>query len=154
VHQNSDPTGSGRGIETYALQPGGEGQKLANNLQEKLIKETGLINRGVKFANFAVPREANMPACLCECGFIGTQLEALVVSMPKYHRQAAMAIGEGLAQYLNVPFSSPAQKLTPKEEIALLVQRGLFDVPLTPEQGVTWGDLAVTLNRLADHLGK
>lgn len=109
LHQNSDAKRQGRGIEVFALAPGGEAEKLGEIILRKLVQRTGLVNRGMKFANYAVLRETKMPAVLCEIGFIGTLEEARTISTASFHQQAALAICEGISVYLGVPFS-PGQQ--------------------------------------------
>ncbi len=148
LHQNSDPSHKGRGIEVFALAPGGEGEKLGKTLLRNLVNRTGLADRGMKFAGFAVLRLTEMPAVLCECGFLGTPEEAKLVTDPRFHRQAAEALCAGIAQYLRLPFQLPSTGWDPKAEIEKLRQAGLIVSPHEPEQAVNWGEFATVINRL------
>ena len=54
--------GEANGIETYIIATGGNAEKLAIIVQNKLIEKTGRKNRGVKVANLHMCRETKMPA--------------------------------------------------------------------------------------------
>ena len=70
IHTNA---GGGTGIETLWYSKGPEPQKsriLAEKIQEEVIKQTNVKNRGVKDKNLHVNRETFMPSALIEVGFI------------------------------------------------------------------------------------
>jgi len=150
LHQNSDRKHQGRGVEVYALAPGGEGEKLAHRLLESLVEMTGLRNRGVKFANFAVLRLTKMPAVLCECGFLGTPQEAEIITKPSFHRLAALAICKGLADYLGCPF----RESWGTDSLSRLQQLGLLPLDVEPYEEVIWKELASVVERLLEVEGK
>lgn len=91
---------SARGVETYALAPGGQGEKLARAIQNKLVIETKLIDRGVKFANFYVLRQTSMPAVLVEIGFISNPEEDKLLRNPSFQEKCAWAVAQGVAQHI------------------------------------------------------
>jgi N-acetylmuramoyl-L-alanine amidase len=151
LHQNSDPSQKGRGIEVYALAPGGEGEQLGRAILNKMISRTGLVNRGLKFAGFAVLRLTAMPAVLCECGFLGTPEEAPVVTSYHFQQEVAMAICEGIAEYLRLPFHPPPiASWNPEAEIEKLRQAGLIFSPRKPDEPLNWGEFATVINRLLE----
>ncbi|MTI82572.1 MAG: hypothetical protein FH756_01475 [Firmicutes bacterium] len=103
IHQNGDINYQGRGIETFSMAETGEGRKLAKAIQDQLVKQTGLINRGLKTANWYVLRNTKMPAVLVECGFVGGDPEeAEYVSRPETLKLFADCILRGIADYLNI----------------------------------------------------
>jgi N-acetylmuramoyl-L-alanine amidase len=104
IHQNSDGTRTGRGVETYALSAGGPGNKLAHAVQDAMVQNTGLGNRGVKYARFYVLHFTDMSAALIECGFIGTAAEASVISTDAFHQKVALAICQGISRFTGIPF--------------------------------------------------
>ena len=90
------------GIETYIIARGGEAEKIANIVQNKLIEYTGRRNRGVKVSNLHMCRETEMPAILCECGFMDNREEAELLKSEEYRTKCAEAIAEGILEYLNI----------------------------------------------------
>lgn len=98
VHCNSAYTDQARGSETYCYSFGSEGEMLARNIQNRLVGRVGMINRGVKEANFYVLRNTEMPAVLVELGFINNteDCDKLVNRTEDF----AEAIYQGVIRYL------------------------------------------------------
>lgn len=72
VHKNSF-AGTATGIETFTgLGPDDTTVRLATLVNNGIVAETGLRNRGVKQGNFYLITATNQRAILAECGFIGT----------------------------------------------------------------------------------
>lgn len=94
LHNNS---GGGRGIEVYAWQSGGKGEKLARSVHDRMLA-LGMVDRGVKFANWYVVRKTSMPAILVEYGFIDTEEDMILSNMD----QAALFIAQGIGDYFGV----------------------------------------------------
>lgn len=112
IHANAN-TGkwnSANGIETYIIAKGGEAEKLAKKVQKKLVEKTGLRDRGVKVGNLHMVRETDMPAILCECGFMDNKKEAELLKSDDYRNTCAEAIFEGLLEYLNIEKNTSTEK--------------------------------------------
>ncbi len=58
------------GIETFCYAAGGARETQARNIQTRMLQVWSLANRGVKYADFSVLRNTNMPATLSELAFI------------------------------------------------------------------------------------
>ena len=74
IHVNS---GGGTGIETWWYSKGpkpSESKEFAQNIQNEVIKETKVSNRGIKDGNLHINRESNMPSSLIESGFVDHQM--------------------------------------------------------------------------------
>jgi N-acetylmuramoyl-L-alanine amidase len=70
IHANAGAT-SARGIETYIhTNAPSKTFDIARMVHDQTIISTGMVNRGVKRADFAILRETNMDALLIECGFM------------------------------------------------------------------------------------
>ena len=113
IHANAAGSGwnTGEGIETFIYNVGDQpgSMKLAANVQNHLIRDTGLKNRGVKRGNYAVLRETNMPAILIECGFMTNLKENALLKSDSYRKLVARAIVKGIAQTYNLqPLKKPA----------------------------------------------
>lgn len=100
IHCNSASNPAATGTETFALAPGGEGEKLAKAIQESLVSSIRLPNRGIKFANFAVLRETAMPAALVEVCFINNPKEEALLKDEAFLDKVAMAIAQGVIKFL------------------------------------------------------
>lgn len=92
------------GIETYHYHNSTKGKQLADLIQEELIKETGLRDRGVKSANYQVLRETNMVSVLAECGFMDNLDEAMLMLDESYQLKCARAIAKGVCRYFGVEY--------------------------------------------------
>lgn len=88
-----------KGIEIFYRAGYKEGKKLAQDVQEHLIKGTPLFNRGLKTDNLHVTREAKMPAILIEGGFMDNPDEAKLLMSDAYREECAEEIARGLCQY-------------------------------------------------------
>ena len=101
VHHNSSkirPDASG--IECFAYRsPRPEDTLLAASVQQALVRATGCVDRGVKFARLAVLRENPVPAVLIEAGFISNQTDEKFLTDPKWRQAAARAAAEGIAEF-------------------------------------------------------
>lgn len=88
------------GIETYVyLTKPSLAYELAQKIQQYLLAETGLRDRGVKTADFHVLRETKMTAVLAECGFMTNQKEESLIRSDAYQRTCADAIVKGIADH-------------------------------------------------------
>ncbi len=112
VHTNSFTDRKVGGVETWAYAPGGNGEKLAKEVQAELVKATGFANRGVKFnTSFAVLRDTKAPAIITENGFISNPDEEKLLKTDAFREKIAKAIAQGVAKQLGkkLPEPKPAQ---------------------------------------------
>ncbi|MDP4158366.1 MAG: N-acetylmuramoyl-L-alanine amidase [Bacillota bacterium] len=104
IHTNSFVP-EAHGIETYALAPGGTGEKIAREIQKELVTTTGLTDRGVKFANYWVLRKTiGYPAVLTEIAFISNPSEEALMKQDSWDDKVASAICRGFSRALNVTY--------------------------------------------------
>ena len=100
IHINAAENGRERGIETYAHHSAGrEAWALAWYLQEQLVRELGLKDRGLKAGNFHVIRETRMDSLLLEIGFISDAAEEALLARSSTRERAAQAIYAGILAY-------------------------------------------------------
>lgn len=121
--------GNHGGIETYHYPNSTEGKKLADLVQEELIKETGLRNRGVKSADFHVLRETNMVAILAECGFMDNLEEAKLMIDVNHQLKCARGIAKGICKYFGVEYKEITIEYSPwaVEAMEWAIKLGLTD---------------------------
>ncbi|CAG9608068.1 N-acetylmuramoyl-L-alanine amidase [Pseudoneobacillus rhizosphaerae] len=100
IHANAYGSGwnEANGIETFVYKHTElESSKLANVVQENLIKYTGLKSRGVKEGNFHMIRETKAKAkILVEAGFMTNKKEAALLKSDEYRNTVAKAIVDAL----------------------------------------------------------
>lgn len=114
---------SAYGLETYALTPAGQPSSnsakpsasdkvaydgnacdnwnalLAYYVQSQIVGATGLRDRGLRRARFAVLRPADMPAVLVEGGFLSNASDASKIATSAYRSNLATGIVSGILKY-------------------------------------------------------
>lgn len=98
IHYNYSRGGSGHGIETFYHYE--KSYLLAAYIQAYLLKSTGLVNRGVKHANYFVIRKTDRnPAVLVECGFVSNAEERAKMMNGAFRAKIAEGIAQGIVGY-------------------------------------------------------
>ncbi|MFW5995927.1 MAG: N-acetylmuramoyl-L-alanine amidase family protein [Halanaerobiaceae bacterium] len=103
IHSNGGEDGIERGIETYAdYGSSSEAWAMAWYIQESLVKELKLPDRGLKANSFHVTRETvGMDSLLLEIGYITHQEEEILLGTGDFRKRAAKAIYNGLVNYFS-----------------------------------------------------
>lgn len=101
VHNNAFTSPSARGIETYTHSSAGPASRsLGWYVQRRMVEMLGLVDRGLKTANFAVLRGTlNMKSILVEIGFISNPREEALLRDPSFRQRSAEAIYLGILDY-------------------------------------------------------
>ena len=76
-------------------------RRLANYVQNELLKSLGLRDVGVKEAHFAVLRTSGMPSILAEIAFISNTREESLMRTDDFKNKAAEAIAKGIGLYFS-----------------------------------------------------
>ncbi|QUE87556.1 N-acetylmuramoyl-L-alanine amidase [Exiguobacterium alkaliphilum] len=106
IHANSSTDKTANGIETFysgSTSQSARSRVLATNIQNNLVSSmsgTGMRNRGVKTANFAVINHSLMPSALVELGFITSPTDVVHLRSEASRQRMAQGIAEGIAQYV------------------------------------------------------
>ncbi|WP_434685429.1 N-acetylmuramoyl-L-alanine amidase [Pseudanabaena minima] len=102
VHVNSLDASSSQvnGVETYHAPSASLGKNLAELVHQQIIASTGANDRGVRSARFYVITKTSMPAILVETGFITNPSEASRLVDSNYQGRMAVAIAQGIDQFL------------------------------------------------------
>ncbi len=112
IHINSATATDAKGTEVYYSEENNDdeygltSQRFATNVLNGMLKYMKSTDRGVRMANWAVTRRANMPAVLVEVGFISNDGELKLMCSDDYQNKTAMGIAEGIINtihYVNVP---------------------------------------------------
>lgn len=136
IHHNGlkGKWGNHTGIEVYSHTNGSaEDKKVAKLLAPKLAEETGLRNRGAKVKALEVLTcNANIPAVLCEGGFMDSTIDNPVITSEKGQRAYAKAVADGVIEYLELEKKEEPKKLEiatiDKMTIKLKVDTNLWDL--------------------------
>lgn len=99
LHCNSFSTPAPHGTETYYYETW-QGQKLAVALQQELIDELELSDRGVREAGFYVLRHSPVSAALVEIAFISNPSEERFLADAWFRQRASLALFRGIRGYL------------------------------------------------------
>lgn len=101
VHYNSSFYTSARGIKSFYYDKQQE-YSIAAMLQQELVKQTGLYNRGVMSGNYHVLRTNQQPSILLELGFLSNPYEEYVIRTNHYQENVSQAILTGLSRYFEL----------------------------------------------------
>lgn len=102
IHINSATAEEANGTEVFFSEENNEDDygitslELAVKVLEGMLKQMKSRDRGVKMANWAVTRRADMPAILLEVGFISNQKELKLMCSDDYQNKTATGIAEGI----------------------------------------------------------
>ncbi|TLM80244.1 MAG: hypothetical protein FDZ70_01525 [Actinobacteria bacterium] len=100
VHNNGAPATSAHGTETHASGRDPLGSRLKSLVQESVVSETGLNNRGAWVSDFYVLRWTNAPAILVEGAYISNAYDASLLKSPAFRRRIAAGVAKGVARWL------------------------------------------------------
>ncbi len=97
IHANAATRAGATGVETFYYQTG---LSLATYIQNSILANFNMTNRGVKQARFYVLRNTTMPSALVEVGFVTNTYDASILADPGQRSGMAAAIAQGILQYL------------------------------------------------------
>ena len=101
IHCNAFTNPNTNGMETFYYGGSVQGRRLAELLNEELLKYGGRNNRGVKSANFYVLKRSHCPASLIELAFVTNRTEENLLADDEYQSQLARAIASAVKKYFN-----------------------------------------------------
>ena len=97
VHYNYTWKQDVSGLETFYFNS--EGQKIANHVQNRMIRYTRSVDRNEKFSRFYVIRNTKMPSILVEGGFVSNEAERKRMKSARFREALARAIADGIQRY-------------------------------------------------------
>ena len=119
IHHNAYQSkwGTHTGVGVYTDKNAtAQDRKLAECICEKLAKNTGLRNRGIKKANFTVIYQDTIPAVLVEGGFMDSTIDYPVITSDKGQTAYAKAVADGLIEFLGLKKVETSEAKTTKPE--------------------------------------
>lgn len=103
IHQNSYPEEYVHGAQVFYYNTSVQGKKLAQLIQDQLVKKADPENTRQVKANdsYYLLKKTEIPIVIVECGFLSNSEEAEKLCTPEYQDRIAWAIHMGIMQYLN-----------------------------------------------------
>ena len=102
IHQNSYTSPEIRGAQVFYYTTSTESQKLAEIIQNSLIREADPENHREAKANdsYYMLKKTSSPIVIVECGFLSNPAEAEKLCDETYQQKLVEAISTGVFQYL------------------------------------------------------
>ncbi|ETI91237.1 N-acetylmuramoyl-L-alanine amidase [Clostridium butyricum] len=101
IHLNTFKMEEVRGTETYYNRVSTEGKKIAELIQNKIVKDVRSKDRGAQPGNFSVLKKVSAPAVLIELGYISNKSEESLLNSRSYQNKISGAIADGIYAYFN-----------------------------------------------------
>lgn len=92
IHCDSAKNVSAGGTTSYILAKGGKAEQFAQKIQNNLVNEIKLQNRGVRTAQYYVLRNTLMPAVLVETAFISNPREEQLLRDAVFQKRIARGV--------------------------------------------------------------
>ncbi|MCP4325521.1 MAG: N-acetylmuramoyl-L-alanine amidase [Alteromonadales bacterium] len=111
VHANamSNVWGTPKGIESFYNSGSTKGRNYCTVIQDNLVKDTGLVNRGAKSApgpsyptSLYVLKNTYAPAVLVECGFMDNANEAVLLMSDSYREIVATSLFNSICDIFTI----------------------------------------------------
>jgi N-acetylmuramoyl-L-alanine amidase len=97
VHDNAYPENPAvSGIMTFSRRSDPYSKQVSETIMDELSRITGFTDKGVEEAGFYVLRNTNMPAVLCEIGFMTNWADAKVLQTSSMRDKAAQGVYSGV----------------------------------------------------------
>lgn len=103
LHVNATANSQKSGAETFYHADSAPGKRLAELIQQELIKIPGMNRRIAKPGDFYVVRNTSMPAVIVEVGYLSSPKERKKLQQSWYQEQLSRAIAKGIANYFMIP---------------------------------------------------
>lgn len=101
IHINSSTNKSVGGFSAYYYPKTSNDARLAQAVQDRLVKNFGLDDLGIRQANFYVNKRCSMPSTLLELAFISNPKEEKLMGSNWYINKLAKSIADGIEDYFD-----------------------------------------------------
>jgi N-acetylmuramoyl-L-alanine amidase len=120
------------GVSTHYYRESERSKRLAQYVQDELIKGTAQANRGIVPGGLYVTKYTTMPAILIEAGFMDVTKEAKLMLDVNFQKEVARETARGVCNYLGIPYVEEGSGGTP--------QTPTSEIPQYPGTSVRLGD--------------
>jgi N-acetylmuramoyl-L-alanine amidase len=103
LHVNATATGQESGSETFYHFKSESGKRLAELIQQEMIKIPGMNRRIAKPGDFYIIKNTIIPAVIVEVGYLTNVKELKKLQQSWYQEQLARAIAKGIANFFVLP---------------------------------------------------
>ncbi|MGE5423614.1 MAG: N-acetylmuramoyl-L-alanine amidase family protein [Ignavibacteriales bacterium] len=100
IHINSSKDINPGYVSTWIYAAGGQAEKIAKTIQNRLVETTGWPDGGVRTKDLHMVREPDAPSILVEVGFISNTTEEAKLAERSFRVAVAKAISSGIDDYL------------------------------------------------------
>ncbi len=105
IHHNAASSSTARGAETLYSNHDPVNQilsaRLARVVQQSVVSETGMPDRGVKVRNdLYVLKNTKMPSIIIEGGFLTNSTDLALIASPTFQRKLARAVASGISTFI------------------------------------------------------
>lgn len=101
IHINSSTNKNVGGFSSYYYPKTSNDARLAQAVQDRLVKNFGLDDLGIRKANFYVNKRCSMPSTLLELAFISNPKEEKLMKSNWYINKLAKSIADGIEDYFD-----------------------------------------------------
>ncbi|WP_230866836.1 N-acetylmuramoyl-L-alanine amidase [Iocasia frigidifontis] len=119
IHANNFPSSQPSGSQVFYKPGSGESRKLAEEIQQELIKLRQANQRSIKNGDFYVLKKAQCPAVLIETGFLSNPTDRERLTDPVYQKQLAIALKNGIINFFQSRLSGKRQEKTLRTNVSL-----------------------------------
>ncbi|WP_281889064.1 N-acetylmuramoyl-L-alanine amidase [Paenibacillus sp. YYML68] len=130
-----------------------ESRELARLVQDGMVEQTGIPDRGLVPSSVYVVRMGNMPSILVETAFLSNSTDAALLASTTFRQQISQGIAQGIQAYLPLHVTFPdTRSHWARESILRLNELGIVtgsgDNKYEPDRAVTRAELATLLGRI------
>lgn len=100
IHLNSFKQEIVKGTETFYSNGSLKSKQAAQLIHNQIIKDIGLVDRGIRGDDFSLLRNVKAPTVLLELGYISNKSDEIILKNPSYQEKFAKSIAKSVLNYI------------------------------------------------------
>jgi N-acetylmuramoyl-L-alanine amidase len=100
IHLNSFKQEIVKGTETFYSNGSSKGKEASQLVHNQIIKDIGLVDRGIRSDDFSLLRNVKAPTVLLELGYISNKSDEILLNNSSYQEKFAESIAKGVLNYI------------------------------------------------------